>query len=421
MPSLPRIASTRRNFLSLAAGTGVGMLQPRSSWGASSAAREDQPYAQIDWDRCRRIGSVTHAHCRSQRSLDLLCRRGLTHLAISNYYPSAPCSPTEQIGQWKVGQDFCTLKGEGYVEREFAWNEIIRDPETGWFDELPTAMQEKMPFQSEKPCFTQILPEVILCPNAEHHSMTDCNGHFNAVGSNFASGTFDVRSYYKLNNHGYAMGAGMPWREAFGRMLDGLQFADGGGITINHPKWSHTSPKQIMEFLDFDPRVMGIEIWNSTAEFLSQTGWSLDEWDAVLATGRRCYGFSVSDHAHNSDPAFQGRNVLLVDAATPASEMPAACLRAYRNGNFYASLDGVLELKRFQCSADGKLDVQISGGPSKLRVVSAKGVVHEQAGEAISWALPEGKSSAQEHVYLRVEADQVDGEDRLLTQAIQLV
>ncbi|TWU20150.1 hypothetical protein Pla52o_46640 [Novipirellula galeiformis] len=411
-------SASRRRFLSTAATSSIGLFQHASVWSSDTLSRDHQPYAEVTWDHCRHVGSVSHAHCRSQKSLDLLCRRGLTHLAISNYYPSAPCTPTERIGQFKVGQDFGTVANEGYVRREFAWNDIIRDPENGWFDKLSQKRQDSMPFEVGGPCFTQIPSDVILCPNAEHHSMTDSNGHFNAVGSQFASGTFDVRGYYFLNRHGYAMGTGLPWREAFERMIDALQFQTGGGITINHPTWSGMSAVKIAEFLDFDPRVLGIEIWNHTADFLNGKGWSLAEWDAVLATGRRCYGFAVSDHAANSDPAFQGRNVLLIDDATPPNEMPAACLRAYRNGNFYSSLDGTLQLKQFQFTGS-KLTVELSA-PSKLRVISANGVIHEQTGNSLSWTLPEGKALSAQHVFLRVEADAIDGEDRMFTQAIQL-
>ncbi|QDS96677.1 hypothetical protein FF011L_54890 [Roseimaritima multifibrata] len=348
----------------------------------------------------------------------MLCRRGITHLAISNYYPSAPCKPTERISQFREQQDFATIAGKGYVQQKMSWNDIIRAPDTGWFDKLPTALQEKMPFETGDLCFPQPISDAIFCPNAEHHSMTDSNGHFNAVGSEFASGTFDVRGKYMLHNHGYAMGTGLPWREAFSRMIDALQIESGGGITINHPKWSGFSAEKIQEYLDFDPRVLGIEIWNSTAESLNGKGWSLDEWDAVLATGRRCFGFSVSDHAHNSDPGFKGRNVLLIDGAITASELPAACLQAYRNGDFYSSLDGNLKLNRCQFSGD-RLTVEVSG-PSRLRVVSATGIVHEQTGTTLDWTLPTGPDSSRRHVYLRVEAEEIEGGDRLFTQAFHL-
>ncbi|WP_207398044.1 hypothetical protein [Bremerella alba] len=396
----------------------MALLSGGYAWGSDSATQTRPPYANLNWDSVQAIGSVTHAHCRSQRSLDLLCRRGLRHLAISNYYPSAPCKPDERIGQYNVGQDFGTVPGEGYVHRQFRWNEIIQDPKSGWYDKLPAGLQERMPFEVGGPCFTQIPSDVIICPNAEHHSMTDHNGHFNAVGSEFRSGTFDARSKYMLNKHGYTMGTGLPWKDAFSRMFAELQVADGGGVTINHPVWSGASHKQLLEFLDFDPRVLGMEIWNNTAHMLNGKGWSLNEWDAVLATGRRCYAFAVSDHAHNSDPAFQGQNVLLVDANTPAEDLSAACLRAYRNGDFYACLEGRIKLKRLE-QTDGQLHVELSA-PCTIRVVSAQGTLHEETGETCRWSLPQGSAALQNHVYLRVEAAEIDGEDQVFTQALPL-
>ncbi|PQO33433.1 hypothetical protein C5Y96_11355 [Blastopirellula marina] len=396
----------------------MALLSGGYAWGDDSTTQTRTPYADIDWDSVEAIGGVTHAHCRSQRSLDMLCRRGLRHLAISNYYPSAPCKPDERIGQYNVGQDFCTIPGEGYVYRQFRWNEIIQDPKLGWYDKLPVSLQETIPFEVGGPCFTQIPSDVVICPNAEHHSMTDSNGHFNAVGSEFCSGTFDARSKYMLNKYGYKMGTGMPWKEAFTRMFADLQFADGGGVTINHPTWSGTSHEQLLALLDFDPRVLGIEIWNNTAEMLNGKGWSLSEWDTILASGRRCYGFAVSDHAHNSDPDFRGQNVLLVDAKTPAKDLPAACLRAYRNGNFYASLKGRIKLTRLEIT-NGQLRVEVST-PCKIRVVSAKGRLHEQSGQVCHWSLPEGSAVLGKHTYLRVEAAEIDGDDQIFSQALPL-
>lgn len=418
MSSLPPTAPSRRSFLSVAAMSGIGFFHSRNAWAHRHLVPDRQPYAGIDWDGVESIGSVTHAHCRSQRSLDMLCRRGLKHLAISNYYPSAPCKPDERIGQYNVSQDFGTIPGAGYVRRSFHWNEIIRDPKTGWYDDLPVHLQEKLPFVVEGPCFSQIPADVMICPNAEHHSMTDTNGHFNAVGSEFCSGTFDARSRYMLHKNGYTIGTGIPWQEAFERMLAALQVVDGGGVTINHPTWSSMTHAQLLAFLDFDPRVLGIEIWNHTADMLNGKGWSLAEWDAILATGRRCHGFAVSDHAHNSDPAFKGQNVLVINANTPPEELPTACLRAYRNGDFYSSLKGSVKLTRLELT-DGQLDVEVSA-PCRIRIVSARGTVYEDTGKGCRWKLPQGPAALQQHVYLRVEASEVDGEDRIFSQAFFL-
>ncbi|UUO06773.1 hypothetical protein M4951_00330 [Blastopirellula sp. J2-11] len=410
---------SRRQFLSAAAISGIGFFQNNLAWsGEKTPHSVAQPYARIDWEHSRQIGSVSHAHCRSQVSLDLLCRRQLKHLAISNYYPSVPCRPDERSRQYEVSQDFAMVTGQGYQRGSFRWNEIIRDPNTGWYDSLPADLQQALPFKVGSPCFSQIPADVILCPNAEHHSMTDSSGHFNAVGSNFCSGTFDARGKYKLHSHGYPIGTDMPWKEAFERMLDALEVSDGGGVTLNHPKWSRLPHSHLLDLLDFDPRVLGIEIWNHTAEMLNGKGWSLDEWDAILATGRRCWGLAVSDHAHNSDPGFMGRNVLLVNNDTDPQDLPAACLRAYRNGDYYCALNGDLEFRRIELDA-GSIHVEVSE-PCRLRIVTARGVVHEQSGTKCTWKLPIEAAALQQHVYLRVEADGVDNQERLFSQPFRL-
>jgi len=404
---------SRRRILggSLAAAVGTSLR----SWSlAASPIGAADPYAGIDWERCLRIGSVTHAHCRSQKQLDTLCGRGLRHLAISNYYPSVPCRADECRGEYYVHQGFATVEGRGYVEEDFFWNDIIRDPVTGWYDELPDDLRSQMPFFKAEPLFTAVPENVMLCPNAEHHSLTDSGGHFNAVGSAFRSGTFDVRGRHRLFKHGYPIGVALPWRETFDRIFAALEVPDGGGLTLNHPVWSRLKPEQMLEMLDADERVLGIEIWNQTCEEINGRGWALDIWDAILRTGRRCFGFAVSDHAHSSRPDFQGFHVLLVDASTTVAELPAACLRAYRQGAFYAALSGTARFERVEWRR-GHLTVRVSE-PATIRVVSGVGVVHERIGAETEYAPAAG--SLGRLGYLRVEAATLDGRDRLFTQPL---
>lgn len=407
---------SRRSFIAASALAGLGVLQS-PSLGESSLTKS-QPYSNVVWEDAQQVRSVSHAHCRSQTSMNLLCRRGLTHLAISNYYPSVPCRIDERVGEYKVSQSFATVDGKYKTGETFLWNNIIRDTETGWFDSLPVGLRDAMPFKMGSRCFTEVPTDVIICPNAEHHSMTDSRGHFNGLGSLFASGTFDVRGKYLLHKHSYAMGTGLSWRESFERIFDALQFADGGGVTINHPGWSSLSAEHTHEMLDFDKRVLGLEIWNQTTEQLSEKGWSLDIWDSVLATGRRCWGFAVPDHAHNRDPAFRGQNVLLIPKSTTAVQRPAACLRAYRNGDFYVSMDGGLALNQLTLTGDA-LTVEVSE-KCNIRFVTARGVVHEQAGSACSWKLPTGDAWLRNHVFIRVEAKQADGDDQVFSQPFSL-
>ncbi|HQI02578.1 MAG TPA: hypothetical protein PLA18_14975, partial [Deltaproteobacteria bacterium] len=47
--------------------------------------------------------------------------------------------------------------------------------------------------------------------------------------------------------------------------IEGLLYPDGGGITINHP--AGKTAADYLELLDFDTRVLGIEIWNERGKF----------------------------------------------------------------------------------------------------------------------------------------------------------
>lgn len=414
------IRADRRQFLASATATSASAFLLSRGWAnEATETEESNPYQAVNWDAVTHVGSGSHIHCRSQRALSFLHRRGLRHLAISNYYPSVPCSSSELIHQYRVSQGFATIDGRGYTKGEFRWNDLIRDPETGWFDDLPEELQKTLPFKIGPPIFTHIPDDVIICPNAEHHSLKDSNGHFNAPGSHFASGTFDVRGKYKLHEHGYPIGVGLPWREFFERVFDALQFADGGGITINHPVWSGLAHDQILEMLDFDPRVLGIEIWNQTCEQLNGKGWAISEWDGVLRTGRRCFGFAVSDHAHSNDPDFRGYNVLLVDSGTPADQYPEACLRAYRRGQFYCTLSGESQFRKIHLE-NGRLNVATSVS-CNIKLITAAGVVQEHRGSTLEWSVPAGRSQPAVHRYVRVEAVPVEGDDHLLSQPLLLV
>jgi len=140
-------------------------------------------------------------------------------------------------------------------------------------------------------------------------------------------------------------GTNRPWKDAFraaldgtgkdsaGRPVEGLLFPDGGGITINHPG---RSLKPLLETLDFDPRVLGIEVWNQHEGFGGTEMRFYRLWDEALRSGRQCLGFFVKDHVFFG----RGRNVLLVSHSATASprEREHEALRAYRDGRFFGLL-----------------------------------------------------------------------------------
>jgi len=318
------------------------MYQPRVNAISPSKIKQgtqvQSPYEDVEWKEVKHVPSVSHYHCRTQGRLDVGYDGGIRHFAISNYYPSAPCSPEEKVHQYFVAQNHPILHNGKFTSGTLNWNEIIMDPKTGWIKELPKKLQAKFPYTMGAPIFPRLQKDVIISPNAEHHSLLNISGriHINSLGSRFTSGNFDVGGQHQLPKHGYPIGANLTWQDTFRKILNQLAFKDGGGIIINHPRWAGLKHDMLCNMLDFDKqRVLGIEVFNHTAEVTRKTGWSIEEWDAILATGRRCFGFFVPDHSHERKEPFLGRNILLVNNMTESE-----CLRAYRQGQFYGALKG---------------------------------------------------------------------------------
>lgn len=245
------------------------------------------PYKSVDWSTFQRIGSVTHAHAKTQEQFDCLYAGGIRHMAISNYYRSEPFYP------------------------------VIEEKVSG--------------IESAD---TVIFPnDCIPCPNAEHHNMTVNALHMCTVGATFSSGSPEV-----INPDGTSDRSAKPsgmggrdWRTLIKLTIPTLLFNDGGGLTINHPTWSNLSMDNIFDILDYSPYVLGIEAFNTDAVH------DEEYWDNVLITGRRAWGFFVPDHKHKTKPNgdWLGRNILLVSELSEHE-----CLKAYREGRFYGSMRG---------------------------------------------------------------------------------
>lgn len=168
--------------------------------------------------------------------------------------------------------------------------------------------------------FFDTVPEgVISSPNSEK-ARTGDGYHFNALGS-FAEG------------NGVGDGeVSEPWSRIFKRIFDQLQYSDGGGITLNHPKEFDVDLRCAQ--LDYDDRVLGIEVFNNGTEINRGIADFSDFWDKILSTGRRCYGFAVIDWPDTEflhDGVWYGSCMLLVPEKDEHE-----CLKAYRNGHFYA-------------------------------------------------------------------------------------
>ena len=262
------------------------------------------PYSGINWSTCQQIHSFSHAHARVknndgtrgtvyQRYLDNAVADGARHIAFSNYYPSEPFYPLSD-----------------------------------WFETVPEG--------------------IIGCPNAEHHNFSGWGAlHMNGLGCLASTGNPGGTN---------PIGANMTVEGAVPYILNTLQYADGGGITVNHPGWTVMQNEQngfyrwtransrdaVLYLLNLDDRVIGMEIRNTSSYPYIGAGDDSEEnanvnsvelWDEILLTGKRCWGFCVPDHETEWGAKWTGRNILLVDSFDEHT-----CLQAYRNGNFYSKI-----------------------------------------------------------------------------------
>ena len=376
------------------------------------------PYERVNWSNVRRVPSATHMHLMSQSHFDNGYRFGIRHFPISNYYPSAPYDAKTRQSDFRLRQWWPATRDGKRIDPPINWNDII-----DWPDELDEEYRQNFPFEVTPPVYDEIRGDVILSHNAEHHGFTNSNAHICSPGSSFASGTFDVHGNYHLNNHGFPVGFGGTWQEGFQGMLDGLDYPDAGGITINHPTWfSHFSDEAVFEMLDYDEAVMGIEIYNNYSGRrnwlenpdyvapIEDQGFSVNMWDRILKTGRRCWGFCVPDHSVCGNGDWNGRSVLLVSDFTEYD-----CLRAYRLGQFYSCLkNSGLTVEEFSVN-DLEVHVRLNA-PAKIKFVSEAGVVQEASGTGASYSLPTSNGKP-DLVYLRVEVSEDSGE-RLFLQPL---
>lgn len=262
------------------------------------------PYENINWSTVQKVASISHAHSRVrnndgtkgevyQRYLDNAVADGATHIAFSNYYPSEPFYPLS---------DF--------------------------FETVPSG--------------------ILGSPNAEHHNFDGWGAlHMNGIGCFATTGQAGGLT---------PVGIQMTPEGGVKYVLSTLQYADAGGVTINHPGWTEMQNEQngfyrwtranakeaVLFLLDIDDRVIGMEIRNTSSLPIIGAGDdseeneyvnSVDLWDEVLSTGKRCWAFCVPDHETEWGAKWTGRNILLVDSFDEHT-----CLKAYRNGNFYSKL-----------------------------------------------------------------------------------
>lgn len=297
------------------------------------------PYARVAWDTAKQVKSMSHWHIKKQEAFEFAIKEGFLHIAPSNYQPSVPTYPIEKF-------------------------------------------------------FANIPSGVIGCPNSEKIYTTNTGGsiHFNALGS-FADGY----------GHNPEERANLTtWQVAFDRIFSELQFECGGGITLNHPNYYKELVGDcfgtLLEMLDYDDRVLGVEIYNGGFG-MGNPGKDLpkihdtryiDTWDAILATGRRCFGFAVVDW-YNPEKNV-GANILLVPALTEED-----CLKAYRNGEFYMQVkDSGIRFENISYE-DGRVSVSVNKD-ADIVFVTQDGRIKTVKGKSATY------TPTVDDVYVRVEA-----------------
>jgi len=378
------------------------------------------PYEGINWSSAMRVGSATHMHMTNQQVLSNGYEHGIRHFPISNYYPSAPYSPDTRPSDFWLNQHWPARREDGSVlEPPINWNRVIT-----WREDLDEPYRSQLPVGEGELAFTHVPEDAIICPNAEHHGFSNSVSHICSPGSSFISGNIDPKEHYRLKRHGFSVGFGGSWQQAFEGMLHGLVFPDGGGITINHPTWFSKLPEeQVLEMLDFDEGVLGIEVYNDysarrdwtqtpgyEAPPESEPGFSLNLWDRILSTGRQCWGFCVPDHSVSGGTDWHGRNVLLVPEFTEYD-----CLRAYRQGQFYGCLkDSGLTVSSYAASASA-ISIEVSS-PAMIQFITEAGVVRTVEGERAAYRVPQ-RDGCPSPTYVRIEVADGSGE-RLFLQPV---
>ena len=269
------------------------------------------PYASVDWDTADTVKSMTHMHILTQANFESALAQGYQHFAITNYMPSTPTYPLS---------DF----------------------------------------------FTNIPDNIIASPNTEKAFTTNSLNHFSTVGS-FASGHGNVKNEL---NQWVPQAATHSWQAVFDDVFANLQYPDAGGITLNHPLVpGDQNIDSYINMLDYDDRVLGIEIYNDSAcgiYGMENHEDFLEYWDYILSTGRRCWGFAVVDWQGGTE---WGSHLLML---SEFDEHEA--LKAYRNGNFYSQLNDT-GLRFNEISYEGGVITASVNREATIRFISEDGVV----------------------------------------------
>ena len=111
------------------ANSALGALRP------AVEPRNRHPYSDVDWATAQQVKGTTHVHCTTQEQLDVILKRGIEFLTLSNYYPSAPWYPLSKMTKnyYRLHHDFPVMVNGQRKDGPFDWNAIVGQ----WINELP--------------------------------------------------------------------------------------------------------------------------------------------------------------------------------------------------------------------------------------------------------------------------------------------
>lgn len=450
----------------------LAAMPATSSWSAGAGRELDNPYAAVDWDTWECLHSMSHQHQgQNDASRDGFVGMGYGHFAFSNYYPSAPTYPLPAEYAQKhprlvaapnaehhsftdtglhanaLGSLLATGYGSSVSAKECAASPVLHrfenlnvfDTQKPWLGVY--RLDVRLAAKDGKPVAKLSIEGANECDfrngfadkGPVHQRELPPGNHTIYLRTTAASIDtkleFDAAAM-SLPQYRLMQGTNRPWRDVFREAFDALQYADGGGVTLNHPTGKITD---YLPMLDFDPRVLGIEVWNqltsgfgSSRGFYDQSGGPTlhfyQLWDDILRTGRRCWGFFVKDH----NTYGRGRHVLLVPKldTLSAAERESAALRAYRQGSFFGSVASLAasdageviapyDRSDFRFSRivveNDTLRVAVAGNDAKrpkvqIRFITDQGIASIVDAAQAEFPLKRDASGRLEAAFVRVEA-----------------
>jgi hypothetical protein len=247
--------------------------------------------------------------------------------------------------------------------------------------------------------YTTVPNGFMSSPNAEQVRFSDMAGGVHICGV----GSYLCRESPKHDGTIY---------ECIRDIIANSQFANMGGITINHPTYSNLSGDDVLNLINESDGIFALEIYNATCEASYQNGYGLDQWDYVLSQGVQVFGTAVPDHEVQFHPDEERTGLgychVLVRAKTEQQ-----ILNAYTQGRFYCSIyNDSLKFNNIKFTSDDGLVVETSQSCT-IKIITASGVVQTITGTSATY------TPTSQDIYVRVEA--TDGHNTLYSNAVMLI